>query len=89
MKKILLWGLACVASLTALAQTSASENTLLWRISGKNLSKPSYLFGTIHLLCANDIGLSDSLRSAIRSTDKVYLELDMDNLFEMVQAMQK
>jgi uncharacterized protein len=64
-----------------------SENTLLWRISGKNLTKPSYLFGTIHMLCADDIQLSDSLRSAIGRADRVYLELDMDNLFEMVGAM--
>ena len=89
MKKIILWGLVCAAGLTAFSQSSVSQNTLLWRISGKNLSKPSYLFGTIHLLCANEIGLSDSLKAAIRTTDRVYLELDMDNLFEMMQAMQK
>lgn len=65
----------------------ASENTLLWRISGKNLSKPSYLFGTMHLLCGDDIALSDSLKNAIESSDNVYLELEMDNLFEMIGAM--
>ncbi len=67
----------------------ANNNTLLWRISGKNLTKPSYLFGTMHLLCADDIQLSDSLTNAIQNADNVYLELDMDNLFEMVSAMGK
>ena len=76
----------CATGLTA---SSQSTNTLLWRISGNNLSKPSYLFGTIHLVCANDIELSETLKSAIKETDKVYLELDMDNLFEMMQAVQK
>lgn len=66
---------------------AAAENTLLWRISGKNLSKPSYLFGTMHLLCGDDIALSDSLKSAIAASDNVYLELQMDNLFEMMGAM--
>ena len=81
----------CAAGITASSQTtvSNSNNTLLWRISGKNISRPSYLFGTIHLLCANDIEISENLKSAIRETDKVYLELDMDNLFEMMQAVQK
>jgi uncharacterized protein YbaP (TraB family) len=65
----------------------ATPNTLLWRISGKNLSKPSYLFGTMHMLCASDIQLSDSMRSAIRTADKVYLELDMDDMFQMLGAM--
>ncbi len=63
-------------------------NTLLWRISGKGLAKPSYVFGTMHMLCADDIALSDSLKSAIQGSDNVYLELDMDNMFEMMGAMQ-
>ena len=65
-----------------------SNNTLLWRISGKNLSKPSYLFGTMHMLCGDDIVLSDSLKAAIGQSDNVYLELEMDNMFEMLGAMQ-
>lgn len=62
-------------------------NTLLWRISGKNLSKPSYVFGTMHMICANDIELSDSLTKAIQTSDKVYLELDMDDMWQMMSAM--
>ena len=89
MKKIALWAMICAAGLTASSQSNVSTNTLLWRISGNNLSKPSYLFGTIHLLCANDIELSETLKTAIKETDKVYLELDMVNLFEMMQAVQK
>lgn len=64
------------------------DNTLLWRISGNGLAKPSYLFGTMHMLCADDITLSDSLKRAIGDADQVYLELDMDNIFEMLGAMQ-
>jgi len=37
---------------------STSDNTLLWEISGKGLDSPSYLFGTMHILCANDAKLS-------------------------------
>ncbi len=66
-----------------------TENTLLWRISGKNLSKPSYLFGTMHMLCADDIQLSDSLKNAISEADKVYLELDMDDMLQMLGAMSR
>jgi uncharacterized protein YbaP (TraB family) len=62
---------------------------LLWKISGKNLARPSYLFGTMHMICGDDIQLSDSLKDAIRKTDRVYLELDMDNLFEMIGVIGK
>ncbi len=63
---------------------NANANTLLWRVSGKDLTKPSYLFGTMHMICANDIVVSDSLRSAIQASDKVYLEIEMDDMFSMM-----
>jgi uncharacterized protein YbaP (TraB family) len=85
--------LACLFALTILSVACFSqekqENTLLWRISGKNLTAPSYLFGTIHMICGNDIELSDSLKSAIHKSDKVYLELDMDNIFELMGVIIK
>lgn len=80
-------GLAACSQSTKLKE-SPSDNTLLWRISGKDLARPSYLFGTMHLLCADDIALSDSLKTAIGASDNVYLELEMDNMFEMMGAMQ-
>lgn len=95
MKRTLwLTALVCFAGLLATAQKQkplsqpSQNNTLLWRISGNGLLKSSYLFGTMHLLCADDITLSDSLKSAIQKADNVYLELDMDNMFEMFGAMQ-
>jgi uncharacterized protein len=68
---------------------SNPENTLLWQISGNGLEKSSYLFGTIHMICKEDALLSDSLKAAIKQSDAVYLELDMDNMFEMLGAMSK
>lgn len=59
------------------------ESTLLWEITGKGMQRPSYLFGTIHMVCKEDALLSDSLESAIQNTDQVYLEVDMDNLMEI------
>ena len=63
---------------------ASNDNTLLWKISGNGLEKPSYLFGTIHMLCSDQAYLSESLKTAIRNCDQVYLEVDMDNLFEML-----
>lgn len=85
MKKLLLLTFFIVSVVSGYSQSS---NTLLWRITGKNLVKPSYLFGTMHMICADGIDLSDSLKSAITRSDNVYLELEMDNIFEMIGAMQ-
>ncbi len=90
MKKLLCSLLLALTAYTTYAQTNTvNTNTLLWKISGKNLTKPSYLFGTIHMLCADDVQLSDNLRKAINASDKVYLELDMDNVFEMLGVIGK
>lgn len=55
------------------------ENTLLWQVSGHGLAQPSYLFGTFHLMCKNDIHFSNQLSTAVNRADKVYMEMDMDD----------
>lgn len=88
MKGLFFSVLLSLISFSGLAQSS-KENTLLWRVSGHNIKAPSYLFGTIHLICADDIELSDSLKSAVKSADQVYLELDLDNMFELLSVASK
>lgn len=53
------------------------EKSLLWKISGNGLNKPSYLFGTIHLTC--DTSLDENTLNALEATEQLYLELDMDD----------
>ncbi|HEX2845059.1 MAG TPA: TraB/GumN family protein [Chitinophagaceae bacterium] len=66
-----------------------NENTLLWKISGNGLEKPSYLFGTIHMLCKDDAGISENLKNSIINADEVYFEIDLDNMLEMLTVMSK
>ena len=78
------------SSVVTLAQEkNHSEKTLLWQISGNGLQKPSYLFGTIHMICAEDAVLSDSLKDIIKNSEQIYFEVDMDNLMEMLGVMKK
>jgi uncharacterized protein YbaP (TraB family) len=48
--------------------------SLLWEITGNGLSKPSYLFGTMHISNKMVFNLSDSFYKAIKSADVVALE---------------
>jgi uncharacterized protein YbaP (TraB family) len=61
-------------SLTAFAQ---NENSLLYKISGNGITKPSYIFGTIHITC--DATLDEATKKALDATTQMYLELDMDD----------
>jgi len=76
--------IACAQNNTAKKTLPSTQNSLLWKVSGNGLSKPSYLFGTMHIICASDIVVSDSLKSAIKNSDNVYLELAMDDMFSML-----
>ncbi len=60
-------------------------NTLLWRISGKSLQKPSYLYGTMHLQDKRLFQFGDSLYHALEATDGYAMETNpqemMDSIF--------
>ncbi|HEX7753769.1 MAG TPA: TraB/GumN family protein, partial [Niabella sp.] len=51
-------------------------NTLLWRISGNGLARPSYLYGTIHLTDKRVFNFGDSVYQAIKSADGFALEVN-------------
>jgi uncharacterized protein YbaP (TraB family) len=53
------------------------EKSLLWKISGNGLEKPSYLFGTMHAVC--EIHFDDNITKALDETSQLYLEIDMDD----------
>ena len=67
------------------------EKTLLWEVSGKGITKPSYLFGTIHLMCSNELKMPQVVKEKFNSAAKLFLELDMDDpnmMTEMMAGMQ-
>jgi uncharacterized protein YbaP (TraB family) len=85
-----LWFILMLTGFTSINAQSGKqkplEKSLLWEISGNGLAKPSYLYGTIHMICKDDAALGDSLVAAIERSDRVYFEVDMDNLMEMLSA---
>ncbi|MGY6520164.1 MAG: TraB/GumN family protein [Mongoliitalea sp.] len=54
----------------------AQENTLLWKVSGNDLESPSYLFGTMHILCEQDIVSKPSFQQALAESKTLVLELN-------------
>jgi uncharacterized protein len=88
MKRTLLFFIGLISISLALPQDSKQlPKTLLWKISGNGLAKPSYLFGTMHILCADDAGISDSLENCIKNCDEIYFEINLDDLAGMISSM--
>jgi uncharacterized protein YbaP (TraB family) len=59
---------------------TSSQAQLLWEISGKNLSQPSYLFGTIHIGNPKVYNFPDSLELCWQSCSVMAGEINMQNV---------
>jgi len=63
-----------------LSEAQQVENSLLWRISGKNLTGTSYLFGTIHLQDKRVFHFTDSVYNAIQEVEGFAMEVHPDSM---------
>jgi uncharacterized protein len=91
--------LLVLVGFTAQAQTkettpsvSTPQNALLWEITGKGLTKPSYLYGTIHMIPKADFFLTDATKKALGESQKVMFEInmkDMQNPMMLLSIMTK
>lgn len=90
---LLLFLMSILTLSNAAAQNNDSTqtyNSLLWEISGNGLSKPSYIFGTIHLIPKAEFIFSEVMSEKFKQTDKLVLEIDIDlSLKEQIALVQK
>lgn len=68
--------------------TNDNQNALLWEISGGQLKEPSYLYGTIHMICPADFRMSELLKKKFESSTNLFLELDMDDPSMTMKTLQ-
>lgn len=73
--------IALITFLFQFLQTYAQQTTkgLLWEISGNGLSQPSYIFGTIHLICPDNFFIPKGTEEKFKIAQQVFLEIDMDD----------
>ncbi len=86
----LLWGLVgCHGNKKAAEVTYTPDNiiptdkSLLWRIGGKSLKQPSYLYGTIHVIPKADLDISAGTWNALQRCKRIAFEIDMKEMTSM------
>ncbi|MDR0294673.1 MAG: TraB/GumN family protein [Prevotellaceae bacterium] len=90
MKKIILLFTLFVTVCSACTQTVAQKSgSLLWKISGKDLSKPSYLLGTLHLKSGEYLDSIPGARAALQSCEQVVGEINTSDMAAMQMQMQQ
>ncbi len=64
-----------------------TEKSLVWKISGKGLRKPSFLYGTIHMIPKNEFELPGTVREALDNVRRVTFEIDMKQMTNIASQM--
>lgn len=64
------------------------ENSVLWKVERADLTTPSYIFGTLHLMCENDFKIPEKVNETLQNVDALVLEVNMSDPKEM-QTFQK
>ena len=94
MKKTVLLFMLIIATCSVYAQTGEAykSGSLLWKISGKDLSKPSYLLGTLHFKSGEYLDSIPGAKPALQSCEQVVGEIPMSDMAglqkQMMQAIQ-
>lgn len=63
-----------------LVQSPLFSQSLLWKISGKGIKEPSYLYGTIHITDKRVFSFDSTVHKALKSCDALALEMVMDEI---------
>ncbi|MDR1370600.1 MAG: TraB/GumN family protein [Dysgonamonadaceae bacterium] len=71
------------------AQGDYKSGSLLWKISGKDLSKPSYVLGTFHLKQAAYLDQIPGARASFESAEQVIGEVVTSEMMEQAMKMQQ
>lgn len=64
-------------------------NSLLFKISGNEFKKPSWLLGTMHMICAKDFLIKKKVLHALRKCDRYFMEVDLGNSAEISQMQEQ
>jgi uncharacterized protein YbaP (TraB family) len=56
---------------------TTGEKTLLWEISGNGLEKPSYLFGTLHILPKKEFTAFKTVDEKLKNSDQMVWKLTL------------
>ena len=69
-----------VCIFAAVVSFAQSPKSLLWRISGKGLKEPSYLYGTMHISNKEVFRFGDSVYKAIERSQGLAIEINPDEM---------
>jgi uncharacterized protein YbaP (TraB family) len=88
MKKTVIVFALFIATYNIFAQTETYKSgAVLWKISGKDLSKPSYLLGTLHFKSGKYLDSIPGATAALQSCEQVAGEIPLSDMADLQKQM--
>lgn len=85
MRKHILVSILFFTSIVSIFGQEVLDKSLLWEITGNGLHKPSYIVGTIHIMCKDDFVLTPKVQRVIDRVDNLTLEVNFTDPKEIVE----
>ncbi|MDM1372651.1 TraB/GumN family protein [Myroides marinus] len=85
MRKNILVSVLFFTSIVSIFGQEVLDKSLLWEITGNGLHKPSYIVGTIHIMCKDDFVLTPKVLRVIDRVDNLTLEVNFTDPKEIVE----
>lgn len=71
------------------AQQETKTSSLLWEITGNDLTSPSYLYGTIHIISKEDFFIRKEVDSVFKLCNQVAFEIKLDDMAALMGIEKK
>jgi len=85
MRKHILVSILFFTSIVSIFGQEVLDKSLLWEITGNGMHKPSYIVGTIHIMCKDDFVLTPKVQRVIDRVDNLTLEVNFTDPKEIVE----
>ncbi|KUF39306.1 hypothetical protein AS361_01635 [Myroides marinus] len=85
MRKHILVSVLFFTSIVSIFGQEVLDKSLLWEITGNGLHKPSYIVGTIHIMCKDDFVLTPKVQRVIDRVGNLTLEVNFTEPKEIVE----
>ena len=90
MKTLITFTILLFSQIIWAQDTVTTENALLWEISGNDLTEPSYIFGTIHLIPAEDYFFNEIMEEKLEKCKTLAMEIDINmSLSDQISMVKK
>ncbi|SIP91777.1 TraB/GumN family protein [Maribacter ulvicola] len=77
-----------VCSIATAQEKINIENSVLWKVELQDLNTPSFIFGTLHIMCEDDFMIPEKIQNVLSNVNALVLEINLSDSNEIQQLQE-